>query len=173
MLVVVEDRDVAALLERLLDLEALGRLDVLEVDAAERRREQLAEADHLFRVFGFDLDVEHVDVGETLEQDALALHHRLAGQRADIPEAEHGGPIGHDRDEVALVGVLVGELGVLGDVEARLRHARCVGQRQIALGGARFGGDDLGLPVSFAGVIGEGFLAGDLLHDVASRSIEG
>ena len=39
MLVVVEDRDVEQLLEPLLDLEAARRGDVLEVDAAEARRE--------------------------------------------------------------------------------------------------------------------------------------
>ncbi len=35
VLVVVEDRNVHALAQLLLDVEALGRLDVLEVDAAE------------------------------------------------------------------------------------------------------------------------------------------
>ena len=44
-----------------------------------------------------DLDVEHVDAGELLEQDGLALHHRLAGQRADIAQAEHGGAVGDHR----------------------------------------------------------------------------
>ena len=39
VLVVVEDRDVEQLLEPLLDLEALRRGDVLEVDAAEHRRD--------------------------------------------------------------------------------------------------------------------------------------
>ena len=37
VLVVVEDRDLHALAQLALDVEALGRLDVLEVDAAERR----------------------------------------------------------------------------------------------------------------------------------------
>ena len=39
VLVVVEDRDVEQLLQPLLDDEAVGRLDILEVDAAERRAE--------------------------------------------------------------------------------------------------------------------------------------
>ena len=40
-----------------------------------------------------DLDVEHVDAGELLEQDRLALHHGLGGERPDIAEAEHGGAV--------------------------------------------------------------------------------
>ena len=47
-----------------------------------------------------DLDVEDVDAGEFLEQDRLAFHHRLGGQRADIAEAEHGGAVGDHGDEI-------------------------------------------------------------------------
>ena len=81
-------------LQPLLDLEALRRLDVLEVDAAEGRLEQLDGADELLGIVGGDLDVEDVDVGEALEEDALALHHRLAGERPDVAQAEHRGAVG-------------------------------------------------------------------------------
>ena len=57
--------------------------------------------DQLVRVGLGDLDVEHVDAREFLEQAGLAFHHRLAGQRADVAQAEHGGAVGDDRDEVA------------------------------------------------------------------------
>ncbi len=164
VLVVVKDRDVAALLERLLDLEALRRADVLEVDAAEGGREQLAEADDLLGVLGVDLDVEHVDVGKALEEDALALHHRFAGHRADVAETEDRGAVGDHGHQVSLVGVLVDQFGVAGDLEAGLGDAGSVGQRQVALGEARFGCHHLGLAVAFARVVGESFFAGDLFH---------
>ncbi len=117
-----------------------------------------------FGSLAVDLDVEDVDVGEALEEHALALHHRLAGERADVAEAEHGGAVGHHRDEVALGGVLVGELGVLGDLETRLGHAGRVGQRKVALRRAGLGRHDLDLAVSFSGVVGQSFFAGDFLH---------
>ena len=44
VLVVVEDRDVHQLAQPLLDDEAVGRLDVLEVDAAEGRAEDSARS---------------------------------------------------------------------------------------------------------------------------------
>jgi hypothetical protein len=61
----VEDRDVHGLLEGFLDLEALGGLDVLEVDPAEGGLEQLAGLDDLVLVLGRQLDVEAVPLETT------------------------------------------------------------------------------------------------------------
>ena len=57
--------------------------------------------DELVDVLGVDLEVDGIDVGEALEQDRLAFHHRLGGQRAEIAEAEDGGAVGDDGDHVA------------------------------------------------------------------------
>jgi hypothetical protein len=62
---------------------------------------------------GGDLDVEHVDAGEFLEQDRLAFHHRLRGQRADIAEAEHRGAVGDHRDQIGAGGQLAASAGFL------------------------------------------------------------
>jgi hypothetical protein len=85
-----------------------GRGDVFEIDAAEGRGDAAHRLDELLRMLGMDLDVEHVDVGEVLEQDRLAFHHRLAGERADIAQPEHGAAVGDHGDQIALVGVAVG-----------------------------------------------------------------
>ncbi len=98
MLIVVEDRDLHALAQLALDVEALRRLDVLEVDAAEGGLKRGDDLDQLVGVELVQFDVEYVDAGELLEEAGLALHHRLAGERADVAEAEHRGAIGHDRD---------------------------------------------------------------------------
>src|ERR1700682_2016706 len=94
MLVVVEYRDLHALLELRLDLEALRPLDVLQIDAAKGRLQRCNRLDHALDGVGGDFDVEHVDAGELLEQDRLALHDRLGGQWADIAKAEDGGGAG-------------------------------------------------------------------------------
>ena len=47
-------------------------------------------------------DREGVDASELLEQHRLALHHRQRCRRPDVAETEDGGPVGHDRDRVAL-----------------------------------------------------------------------
>src|SRR5581483_11120184 len=72
VLVVVEHRDLHALAQLSLDDEALGRLDVLEIDGAEGRLERSDDVDQLFRVALLDLDVEAVDAGELLEEHRLA-----------------------------------------------------------------------------------------------------
>ena len=102
VLVVVEHRDVHPLAQRLLDDEAVGRGDVLEVDPAEARLEQLDAIDEPLRVLGLHLDIDRVDVGEAFEQHRLAFHHRLGRERAEIAEAEDRGAVGDDGDEIAL-----------------------------------------------------------------------
>ena len=59
----------------------------------------------LSRVALVDLDVEHVDAGELLEQHRLAFHHRLGGERADVAQAQHRGAVGDHADQVAARGV--------------------------------------------------------------------
>ena len=161
VLVVVEHRDGERLAQRLLDGEAVGGADVFEVDAAHGGLEQLAEADQILGVLGTDFQVEHVDVGERLEQDPLSLHHRLAGERPDVAEAEHGRPVGDHGDQVALGGVGVGVVGAGGDLAAWLRHARRVGERQVALVLEGLGRRDLDLAGPAARVVIEGLLAPD------------
>ena len=145
VLVVMEDGDVHQLAQALLDDEALRRLDVLEVDAAEGRRQVAHAVDDRVRVLGADLEVEGVDVGEALEQHRLAFHHRLRGDGAAVAEAEDRGAVRDHRDEVALGGVVEGEVRVLGDRQHRHRDARRIGERQIALRRHRLRRHDLEL----------------------------
>ena len=128
VLIVVEDGNLHRLLQRLFDVEALRRLDVFQVDAAEGGLEQLAGLDDLVGILGVELDIEHIDVGEAFEQDAFAFHHRLAGQRADVAESEHRGAVGDHGDQVAFGGVLEGVLRILLDFEAGIGYARGVGE---------------------------------------------
>jgi hypothetical protein len=146
VLVVVEDRDLHARLERLLDDEALGGLDVLEVDAAEGGLEAGDGLDELLGVALVDLDVEHVDVRELLEEHRLAFHHRLAGQGPDGPQPEHRGAVGDHRHQVAAGGVVGGGEGIGGDLLTGGGHARRIGQGQIPLIGQGLGGLDGQLP---------------------------
>src|SRR3546814_8087741 len=88
MLVVMEHRNVHAFFQRGFDDEAIGRGDIFEVDAAKARREQLDRLDETLRIFGVDLEIDRIDVGEPLEQHRLAFHHRLRCQRAEIAEPE-------------------------------------------------------------------------------------
>ena len=142
MLVVVENRDLHALPQPRLDDEALGRLDVLQVDAAEGRLQARDDLNQLVGIGFVDLDIEHVDAGELFEQAALALHHGLAGKRADVAEPQHRRAVGDHRDEVGARGQVGGLDRVVLDGHAGRRNPRRIGQRQIALRGHVLRGQD-------------------------------
>ena len=155
----MEHGDVEQLLQPLLDDEALRGLDVLEVDAAEGRAEVADAVDERVDVLGIDQQIDGVDIGEALEQRALAFHHRLGGQRAEIAEAEDRGAVGDDGDEVAFVGVVVGESRVLGDGARPGWRRRRIGERQVALGRQRLGRGDFELAGFALGVELQALLA--------------
>jgi hypothetical protein len=159
VLVVVEDRDVHALAQLLLDVEALGRLDVFQVDAAQRGLQRRDDVDQLVGVTLGQFDVEHIDAGELLEQAALAFHHRLAGQRADVAQPQHRRAVGDHGHQVAAAGVLVRQRGVFLDRQAGIGHARGIGQRQIALVAQGLGGRDGDLAARGAAVVFQGGVA--------------
>ncbi len=101
MLVVMEDGNVHHLAQLLLDDEAVGRLDVFQIDAAEAGTEIAHAVDEGVDVGGIDFEVDGVDIGEALEQHRLAFHHRLGGGRAQIAQAQNRGAVGDDRHQVA------------------------------------------------------------------------
>ncbi len=131
LLIVVPDRDLALLAQRVEYAEALGLGDVLEVDAAQAGLRQLDELDELVGVFGVDHEGKAVDAAQVAVEQALALHDRQAGLGADVAHAQHARAVGDHRDGVPLVGVLVGLLGVGLDLEAGLGDARRVPDGEV------------------------------------------
>src|SRR5690606_3056933 len=61
VLVVVEHGNLQSLAQLALDVEAVRRLDVFEVDAAKGRLQGRNDVDQLVRVALIDLDVEDID----------------------------------------------------------------------------------------------------------------
>ena len=173
VLVVVKHRNVHQLAQALLDDEAFGRANILEIDAAEGRPEIADRVDDLLRIFGGDLDVDRIDVGETLEQDRLAFHDRLGGERPEIAEAEDRGAVGDDGDEIALDRVIIGLGGVGRDRLDRHGDARRIGQRQVALRRHRLRRHDFELAGSPLGVELQRLLVGDGLAFGARRCLVG
>ena len=98
------------------------------------------------RVMRVQFDVEDVDVGEALEKHPFPFHDRLAGQRPDVAQAEHGGAVGNDCDKVSLRGVQVSVVRVRLDLPAWFGNTGGVGQRQVALRLAGFRRDHLDFP---------------------------
>ena len=169
MLVVVEHGDAHPLAQPRFDLEALRRPDVLEVDPAERGPEARDDVAEAVRVGLVDLDVEHVDAGELLEQHRLAFHDGLRRERPDGTEAEHRGPVGHHRDEVGAGGQRrrLGRVG--GDRVAGGGDARGVGEREVVLARERLGGADRELARHREAVIRERVVGESVGHGFLHR----
>ena len=167
MLVVVEDRNAHAFLELLFNIEALGRLDVFQVDAAERRLHGGNHVDQLVRVILGQFDVEDVDAGEFLEQAALAFHDRLGGQRADVAKTEHGRAVGDDADQVGARGHFGSRRRIFDDQVTGCGNTRRVGQGQIALVGQPLGRADGNLAGGWPAMVFECGFAQILFHEIS------
>ena len=170
VLVVMKHRNVHALAQLALDVKALGRLDVFQVHAAQRRLQRGDDVHQLVGVALGQFDVEHVDAREFLEEAPFAFHHRLARERADIAQPQHGRAVGDHAHQIAARRVF-GRQGWIGlNVQARIGHARRIRQRQIMLVGQRLGGHHghfaaRGLAVVVAGGVAQGGLGGsEVLH---------
>ncbi len=156
MLIIVEDGNREFLAQAVLDVEAVGGLDVLQVDPAHRRFQQLAEADYIVGILAADLHVEDVDVGEALEEHRLALHDRLGRQRPDVAQPQDRGAVADHRHQVAAIRVAEYRAGVLVDLPAGFGHPRGVGETEVMLGCRGLGGVNLQLSRPTSGVIVEG-----------------
>src|SRR3546814_8273686 len=76
VLVVMEHGDVHSFAQRLLDHEAFGRLDILQIDAAEAGIQQCDRVNNGVDILWIQLKVDGIDIREQLEEDSLAIKHR-------------------------------------------------------------------------------------------------
>ena len=155
MLVIVEDRDLHPGLQLLFDFEAGGGGDILEVDAAERGLEAGDRLNEFIDAGLVDLEIHDVDPGEFLEEGRLALHDGLRSERTDVAEAEDGGAVRDDGDEIGAAGVEGGGGRIGGYLLAGVGDARAVGEREIPLGGHRLRRQDLQLSFWLGRMISE------------------
>ncbi len=122
-----------------------GRADVFQIDAAEGRAEIAHAIDEGIRIRRVDLEIDGVDVGEALEENGLALHDGLGGERAEIAEPQDRRAVRDDGHEIALGGVVEDRVRVVGDGAHGGGHARRIGEREIPLRCHGLGGNDFEL----------------------------
>ncbi len=161
VLVVMEHRNPHLRPQAVLDDEAVRGLDILKVDGAECRFKAPNRVCECMRIALVDFDVEHIDVGEALEQDGLALHHRLCRESTDAAEPKHRGAVRDYCHQISARGVAGRILGVLYDRVARFRNSGRIGEGEVALVRKRLGRTDR----KFSGTAGFMVLESFLLHD--------
>ncbi|ENN86334.1 hypothetical protein RHSP_20548 [Rhizobium freirei PRF 81] len=141
----MEDGDVHEFAQPLLDDETVGRLDILEIDAAEGRAEITHAIDEFVDILRVDLKVDGIDIGEALEENRFAFHDRLRSQSPKIAEAENGRAVRDDGDHVAARRIVVGRGRIGGDRFHGNGHTGRIGKGEIALCRHRLGRIDLKL----------------------------
>ncbi len=146
-LIVVHHGDREARLQRLHHGKARRGRNILKVDAAECRLERgddVAEALH-----GVHRKAERhaVEARQRLEHRRLALHHRHGGERADVAEPHHRGPVGDERDHVPPCRLLLQRIGMGEEVAHHVPGTRRVGDRHVGEIVDSDLGKDLDLPV--------------------------
>ena len=146
MLVVMEHRDLHALLEPVLDVEAFRRLEVLQIDAAEGR---LQRGDHRRprdRPSCASISMSNTSMpANFLNRTALPSITGLPASGPILPRPSTAVPFDTTATRLARA-VSSAACGRIGDDRlAGGRHARRIGERQVALVAERLGRLDLQL----------------------------
>ncbi len=100
---------------------------------AEGHADILDHRNDLVGVLGRNLDIDRVHIRKAFKENRFALHHRLGRQRAKIAQSENRRAVRDHRNEIALRGIVVGEVRIAGDGQHRRGYTRGVGKRQVAL----------------------------------------
>ena len=159
VLVVMEDGDIEFFDQALFDLEAFGRFDVFQVDAAEGWRERFADVDDFLGAAGSDLDIEDIDIGKLLEEHAFAFHDRLGCQWSAVAQAEDGAAVGDHGDKICARGHFEDGERILVDLEHGFGDAGRIGEREVKLAIEWLGRDDLNFAGSSQPMVVERFLS--------------
>ena len=101
VLVVMKHGNVHQLAQLLLNNEAIGCLYVFQINAAKARAHIFDRIDNLLRVLCIKLQINGIDIGKAFEQNRLAFHDRLGGQRPQIAEPQNGRAIGNHCHHIA------------------------------------------------------------------------
>ena len=111
----MENGNLHALAQLVLDHEAFGRFYVFEIYAAEGGLQARNNIYQLVDVGLVYFYVEDIDIGEFLEQHRLAFHYRFGGEWANITESEYSGAVGDYRNQIPARGDRSDFGGVLHD----------------------------------------------------------
>ena len=143
VLIVMEDRNLHALAQLLLDDEAFGRLDVFQIDAAEgrlQRRHDLARSGP-YRVASTSRSKTSMPAN-FLNRTALPSITGLEARGPISPRPSTAVPLVITATRLPRAVYSRASDGIGRDGLARRGHARRIGQRQVALVGHALGGFD-------------------------------
>ena len=133
MLVVVENRNIAAFFQLLLNLKAAGRGNILQVDPAKGTADIVHRLYKFVHVLGAHTQGKGVYASEFLEQHAFALHNGHTGLRANVAQTQYRRAVGDHRHHIPAAGQLPAFVVICLNRQTGLGHTGGVGQGQGVL----------------------------------------
>ena len=131
MLVIVENRNIAAFLQLFFNFKATRCGNIFEVDAAEAASEQTNGIDNVVYILGANAQRNRIYITELLEQGTLTFHNRHTCFRANVAQTQNSSTIGHNSNEVTSSGQLIAQVNVFLNFQTRLCNTWGICQRQI------------------------------------------
>ena len=131
MLVIVENRNMAALDQLRFNLVALGRRNIFQIDAPKGRLQFFDDIHKFLGILGIDADGHRVHIPKLLVQNRLAFHNGHGSFRTNVPQPQHPGAIADDGHHVAPAGIFKGQIRIFLDFPARFSYPRRIGNGQV------------------------------------------
>ena len=101
VLIIMENWNIHAFAQLLLDDKTFRCFDVFKIDAAKCGRQHRNRLDKFFRIRGVKFEINTIDIGKFFEQHGLTFHHWFGRRGANITKTQHRGAIGNDRNNIA------------------------------------------------------------------------
>ena len=129
----MENRNIHGCLEAVLYLEALGCLDILQVDSAEGRSHKLDRINKGLGVAAVQLQVKDIHICKAFEEDSLPFHNRLSCIGAYVAQSKDSSTIGYHTHQVLSSGVGGYQALVCLYLQTWESNTRCIGTGEVIL----------------------------------------
>ena len=133
VLIIMENRNIANLLQLLFNLKAAWCRNVLEINTAEAACKKGNCLHDIIRILRTDAERNRIDITERLEQCALAFHNRHTSLRSDIAKTKHCRTIGYNGNRIPASREVIGLVDILLDLETRLCNTRRISKAQCLI----------------------------------------
>ena len=126
MLIVMEDRNVAAFFQFLFDLKASWRGNILKVDSTERSGQEAYSLNDLINIFAANAKRNGIYTTEFFKEHTFTFHNRHTCFRTDISKSQYCSSVCDNSNCIPASCQLIALIYVFLDFKTRLSNTRCV-----------------------------------------------
>ena len=137
MLVIMENRNVAFLLQLSFDLKATGCRNILQVHSCKTSGNHVNCIHDLIHILALDAQWKRIYVSKSLKEHTFSFHNRHSSLRANISQSQNRRSVCNYQTEIVAAGQFITLVYIFLNFQTWLRHSRCISQGQILLGGNR------------------------------------